>query len=87
MSSLNFRRSSADKIREMFRKNQNLRNSISARLLFKIFLASSVITFVMTLTQLAFDFHQETSIVRKSVDLVEAGHSKSIANFHWDDGS
>ena len=58
-------------------------NSITHKILGAIFLVSSVVTLITTLTQLGFDYSQEMSQLEKNILLVEKGYTKSLSASVW----
>ena len=57
--------------------------TISQKMLAAIFIASSLVTFFITIIQLSFDYFQEVNSVKKSMVLIEKSYTHSIANSLW----
>lgn len=58
--------------------------SITQKILTTIFLISSVVTLLITIIQLSFDYYQEMSALKKGLTLVEKSYSKSIEASLWE---
>jgi signal transduction histidine kinase len=58
--------------------------SISHKILMAIFLISSLVTLVITLVELRFDYQREVGQLKKNLSLVEKSYSESLSSSLWE---
>lgn len=63
---------------------KKLRTSLKTRLLFWVWLVTSVATFIFTLLQLASDFQQEKSMALRQIDVIQKDHLPALTESLWD---
>lgn len=62
----------------------NLGSRLSKKLVAAIILTSSGVTLVVTIAQLAFDFHQDVGLIEQNLELIRTTHLSSVSKMVWD---
>jgi C4-dicarboxylate-specific signal transduction histidine kinase len=60
-----------------------LKSSLSKKLLVSIFLISSLVTLVVTFIQLAFDYHQDVSLLEQDLTLIQTTQVPGLSRSLW----
>ena len=64
--------------------SSKLKSSLSKKILVRVLLISSVVTFFTSFTQLSYEFYQDKKNLQNSLNVVENSYVTSISNFVWE---